>query len=109
MEITLARSTLTEVADRDVPFLQREGFLSQLQSIGTPSSLRKLRRERAADGLVVEFVASVVDGHLASLPEVVTVTEELVGKFLQGESTAHQDTGLTVLSPDCVGGLQGDC
>ena len=59
-------------------------------------------KTRGGETCVVEFTATIVDGHVAAFPGVFAVSEELVHEVVKSEATVLEYACFSVLRKDNV-------
>lgn len=77
MKITFTSRTLAKITRDDSLLVVRVECILAFDGVGGAGGLRDLGREWGADGVDVEVLAAVVDGHVAAEPWVVFVGVEL--------------------------------
>mmetsp|Transcript_9302 Transcript_9302/g.16316 ORF Transcript_9302/g.16316 Transcript_9302/m.16316 type:complete len:216 (+) Transcript_9302:645-1292(+) len=104
MEVSFRGSTFTEEGCYYAAL-----WAFRLHGVRCSCSLRELSGERAANGMIVEFLGPVVHRHLASLSWVILVGKALVCKVVQRIAAPQKHTGFAVLSENIVFRLKPSC
>jgi len=78
-----------------------------LKGVSGAGGVGDLGREGGADGVDVEFLGTVVHGHVAAEAVVFAVCEELVHEVGELEAALQVDAGFAVLAEGYVARVQG--
>jgi len=107
VEVAFRGGAFAKVAHRHSLLLVGVLQVLHLEGVGGARGVRDLGREGRADGVDVELLGAVVDGHVAAEAVVFGVGEELVHEHGECKAALQVYAGFAVLAEGDVGGVEG--